>query len=147
VYGDAGNDFLRGGDTAADTIFGGEGDDEIRAVANEELENHASDTLFGDDGHDTIVGGNAADRIAGGDGDDVLTGLGDADLFAFAEHESGADTITDFEDGTDRIVLSGAATQTIEDGDEGAVITFGSTTVTLVGVNAADLGADDFLLA
>ncbi|HEX2113065.1 MAG TPA: CHRD domain-containing protein [Alphaproteobacteria bacterium] len=147
VYGDAGNDFLRGGDTAADTIFGGEGDDEIRAVANEDLENHAADILFGDEGNDTIVGGNADDRIQGGDDDDILTGLGGADLFVFAEHESGDDTITDFEDGTDRIVLTGTATQTIEDGDHGAVITFENGTVTLAGVNAADLNADDFLLA
>lgn len=146
VYGDAGNDTLRGGDVAADTIFGGAGDDTIQAVANQQLATHAPDVLFGDDGDDTIVGGNADDRIEGGDGDDMLTGLGGADLFAFAERERGTDTITDFEDGTDRILLSGSADVDIEDSDDGAVISFGRTTVLVAGVNAADLNADDLLL-
>jgi serralysin len=147
VYGDAGNDFLRGGDAAADTIFGGDGDDEIRGVANQDLATHAPDVLFGNDGNDTIVGGNADDRIEGGTGNDTLTGLGGADLFAFAAHESGADTITDFEAGTDKILLSGAATPATEDSADGAMITFGSTTILLSGVQAADVDTGDFLLA
>jgi serralysin len=146
VHGDDGNDFLRGGDTAADTIFGGEGNDDIRAVANQNLAGHAADVLFGDGGNDIIVGGNADDRIEGGEGDDILTGLGGADLFAFAADESGSDTITDFEDGVDRIQLSGAAEPVVEDGGGGAVLTFGETTVLLVGVSAANVTTDDFFL-
>lgn len=144
VYGDAGNDMLRGGDTAADTIFGGEGDDVIRAVADPELANHAPDILFGDDGNDTIVGGNANDRIEGGAGNDTLTGSGGADLFAFVGREFGTDTITDFEDGTDRIQLSGEA-DSVEDSADGAVVTFGNGTILLAGVNAANVNADDFV--
>ena len=146
VHGEDGNDFLRGGDTAADTIFGGEGNDDIRAVANQGLADHAADVLFGEGGNDFILGGNAADRIQGGDGNDILAGFGGADLFAFAADESGNDVITDFEDGIDKILLSGAAEPVIEDSGGGAALTFGDTTVLLVGVSAADVNADDLLL-
>jgi Ca2+-binding RTX toxin-like protein len=128
-------------------VVGGNGDDVIRGVANQDLATHAPDILFGDDGNDTIVGGNGDDRIAGGAGDDMLTGLGGADLFVFSAHESGADTITDFVAGTDKILLSGAADHATADSDQGAVITFGSTTILLAGVHAADLDAADFLSA
>ena len=59
------DDWLRGGDVAADAIFGGEGDDLIRAVANPDLENHAPDILVGDAGNDVIIGGDGADTLNG----------------------------------------------------------------------------------
>jgi Ca2+-binding RTX toxin-like protein len=43
-------------DVAADTIFGGAGDDLIRAVADLGLGDHAPDILVGDAGNDVIIG-------------------------------------------------------------------------------------------
>ena len=65
--------------------------------------------LFGRDGNDTILGGAGKDLINGGRGADVLTGGEDADTFMFWDltTSSGADTITDFETGVDKIDFSG----------------------------------------
>jgi len=41
----------------------------------------------------------------------------------------------------------GAACGAIEDSHNGALVTFGNGTVLVVGVNATDLNADDFLTA
>jgi serralysin len=98
-----------------------------------------------DDNNNVVEGTDGDDVLPGLGGDDMLTGSGGADTFAFAGQEFGADTITDFEDGTDKIQLPGEA-DAIEDRDNGAVITFGNGTVLVAGVNAADLNADDFVL-
>jgi Ca2+-binding RTX toxin-like protein len=102
------------------------------------------DVLTGLGGDDIVSGLAGDDTLEGGTGNDMLTGSGGADLFAFVGREFGADTITDFEDGTDRIMLPGMA-DAIEDSANGAVITFGNGTVLVAGVNAADPNADDFL--
>jgi serralysin len=107
VFGGGGNDTLRGGDVAADTIFGDGGDDLIRAVANQELANHAPDRLFGGRGNDTIIGGNANDTIEGGAGDDSLAGFGGADRFVFREFDPGQDLIVDFDVTQDVVELHG----------------------------------------
>src|SRR5262249_19642909 len=88
-------------------IFGGDGDDLIRAVANQELAVHAPDRLFGDRGNDTVIGGNANDTIEGGADDDNLAGLGGADQFIFRGPASGQDLIVDFDVTQDVAVLNG----------------------------------------
>jgi serralysin len=153
VFGDDGNDVLRGGDIAADTISGGAGDDLIRAVANQQLETHAPDILFGNEGNDSILGGNAADTIDGGEGDDILAGFGGADRFIFRADQPGNDTINDFDTTQDVAVLLGFGTNfdplanlsqeasgTVLDlGDAGEVVFFGHL------VN--EFGAEDFFVA
>ncbi len=57
LFGDAGNDDLRGG-RGADELLGGDGDDSLR----------------GSDKRDLLVGGLGADTLAGGDADDILIG-------------------------------------------------------------------------
>jgi Ca2+-binding RTX toxin-like protein len=78
LSGDAGNDVIYGMD-GADTIIGGAG----------------SDKLFGGAGQDVLSGGSMADTLNGGSG---------ADLFVF-HNDTGADRISDFLSGTDRIGL------------------------------------------
>ena len=76
----------------------GRGDD----VMNGEL---GDDRLFGGQGDDTLIGGPGDDRLAGGSGNDVFVfGPGD-----------GADTVTDFSGGTDKIDLTAFDIESIDD--------------------------------
>ena len=73
-----------------------------------------SDTILGDNsgqklvglgGADTIIGGGGNDVIYGGEGSDILTGgLGDDQFYYGASTDSG-DTITDFGNGNDSILI------------------------------------------
>lgn len=109
-------------------------------------------TVDGGAGHDVLTGGFASDALAGGAHDDQLTGGYGGDVFVFrkADAES-ADVITDFEDGLDRIDVSdfgfsGASDIGVEQDGQDAVLTFADdNTVTLLGIDAADIGAGDFL--
>ena len=85
------NDTLNGGD-GRDTIYGGYGNDVLMGGSG-------SDILDGGTGHDTLVGGTGNDTLTGGDGND---------RFVFnPTHETYLTTITDFQSGKDKIVLSG----------------------------------------
>jgi len=110
----AGNDTLRGGDgddflsgdAGFDSLFGDNGND----VLNGGLGN---DKLQGGLGADTLLGGVGDDVLTGGPGRDVLVGGRGADKFVFnALTHSGttpqtADVIRDFQNGIDKIVLTG----------------------------------------
>lgn len=93
VYGDAGNDTLRGG-IGDETLDGGGGNDSLVGGGGDDLltggtENDTlsggdgadslmgedgNDLLSGDTGFDTLTGGAGNDRLTGGDGDDELAG-------------------------------------------------------------------------
>jgi Ca2+-binding RTX toxin-like protein len=91
----------------------------------------AADTLSGLEGNDTLRGNGGDDALLGGDGDDLLvggvgadsyTGGADADTFRIGYFESGtgaaADSITDFQSGTDLIDVSGWDANTGAGGDQ-----------------------------
>lgn len=170
LYGHDGDDDLSGGD-GKDTLEGGEGNDLLDGGGkNDKLDGGAGeDTLYGgnnndvlfggsgddflsgDQGNDNLNGGTGADGLAGGRGRDVLTGGADADTFIFANN-GGNDTITDFEDGLDQIDLSaiGALTEfsdlSITQVGGNVIISLdGNNDLTLIGVNAADIDASDFI--
>jgi Ca2+-binding RTX toxin-like protein len=71
--------------------------------------NATSNTLNGGAGNDQIVGNAGSDVLIGGAGDDILTGdqhgIFDSDTFVFRRGE-GVDTITDFQEGIDKIDLT-----------------------------------------
>jgi len=115
LFGMGGNDSLSGGNDN-DTLDGGDGNDSLdggnhndilRGGAGNDIlsgGNH-NDTLEGGTGNDTLDGGNQTDWLNGGAGNDVMTGGNQADFFVFGEI-GGADRITDFKRGDDKIDLS-----------------------------------------
>ncbi len=153
VLGEGGHDSLKGG-TGNDFVTGGAGNDYIEG-------NGGNDTLYGGDGgsgngEDTLIGGGGDDFLVGDNQDDTLTGNSGDDIFYFIIGDDN-DVITDFVAGgtDDEIRLDGfgtdfdtfnevleAATQVGND----TVIDFGNgDTITLLGVDKADLTAADFV--
>ena len=112
----------------------------------------AGDELPGGPAAEEIAGRGGDDRLAGGRGDDTLTGGAGADIFAIAPG-GGADRITDFEKGVDRLDLAafdraaalaalGAA------GPEPARLSFADgTEIALDGLTQAEITAADARLA
>ena len=110
-----------------------------------------NDVFIGDAGDNTLNGWNGVDRLTGGEGNDTLIGGAGNDRFIFTDNWDN-DTVTDFEDGADlldfRLVsgVGGIVDLTIvDDGSGNAVISFGSDSVTLTGIDVADITAADFL--
>ena len=111
--------------------------------------------LSGMAGDDTLAGGAGADTLEGGAGADVLTGGLGSDTFVFTDGD-GADTVNDFQTGTggdivdvsafgfaDYAALSATFTQ---DGADTRIQLDADDTVTLVGINLADLQEDNFAM-
>ncbi len=97
-----GDDLIRGG-SGDDVLAGNNGDDRIEGWADD-------DTLSGGNGIDTLLGDSGNDLLSGGRGADILTGGSGADMFDFSGIDSfGADTITDFDQGEDLLVLAAGA--------------------------------------
>lgn len=129
----SGRDRLSGSNLA-DTLEGGSG----------------NDTLSGRGGADRLAGGLGNDRLDGGAGNDILSGGAGTDSFVFRPG-SGRDRITDFADGTDKIVFAsgpdGMSDLQILDQGADAVIRFGSDQITLANVDHRLIDADDFSFA
>jgi Ca2+-binding RTX toxin-like protein len=128
------------------TLDGGAGSDVLIAGRNDT-------TLLGGAGNDLLIGNAGDDTLNGGSGRDILVGGGGHDLFAGDDDF----TILDFSAGAgfgDQIDLRNVAG--IDDfGDVlatahrvfgGVVLDFGDDEITLLGVNASQLNADDFLI-
>lgn len=171
LIGGEGADTLIGGDDN-DTIYGdwtnATGDGEANDIL---LGGSGNDQLFGGGGDDYINGGEDEDTIQGGTGDDTLWGDGRdsveqppvaraADTFVFSENQWGNDTINDFDDGLDRIDfsghqgISGISDFAVSQVGADAVISYDYThplagtftsTITLTGISANDIGQDDFI--
>ena len=72
LFGERGNDMLRGG-TGNDTLIGGQGNDTlIGGAGNDWLTGvGGNDSLFGGAGNDTLIGWTGADTMDGGEGADL----------------------------------------------------------------------------
>ena len=141
------------GTSYADHLTGDGGDNSLLGFGgNDALEGGAGDdTLNGHAGDDTLTGGGGSDWLNGQAGHDLLTGGGDADTFVFG----GGDTVADFQDGSDKIEISGfghitadnfEANVTIRQSGSDVEVQIGDDVLTLNGVSAADLTVDDFVL-
>ncbi|MGG5809988.1 calcium-binding protein [Falsiroseomonas sp. CW058] len=148
--GGAGNDSLRGGNLG-DSLSGNGGNDTLNAGLGD-------DTLLGGDGADMLLGGGGGDILSGGAGNDHLRGQAGDDVIStgsgldivFFGPVEGADRVTDFALGTDRVRLTNVTTDqvtaavTTEGGVSGLRLTLpGGETLFLEGiglVTAAQLG-------
>lgn len=153
IFGNAGKDVLFG-DAGNDTVYGGKDEDLIYG-------NLGQDSLFGDVGNDTIYGGQENDTLNGGTGDDRLSGdLGNdvlqggegSDRFILAANK-GSDTIVDFQNGIDSIILTGGLTfaqLTITESSGSTLIRITTTNellATLTGIPTSQIGTEDFVVS
>ncbi len=163
LFGQNGNDLLLG-ISGNDVLFGGKGDDILRGGGGNDrlVGGPGSDKLFGNAGsddlaggadNDILIGGGGGDRLNGGTGNDRLKGKGGADTLEFGPG-GGRDKIKGFQDGLDRIDLTGfgfangAAAKSFGSSSAGnAVFDFGNGDQLVVeGVLLSQLGAGDFVL-
>ncbi|MDP2022937.1 MAG: calcium-binding protein, partial [Hydrogenophaga sp.] len=120
--------------------------------------NAQANQLLGLDGNDTLVGNGGNDTLNGGAGDDTMNGGAGNDIFVFGSG-FGQDVITGFDanpaSGQDLLNISALG---ITAGNFGAnvvisavgvdtLIDIGADSITLVGVNAATVTQQDFILA
>jgi Ca2+-binding RTX toxin-like protein len=93
-----------------DTLVGGQNDDTLRGgLGNDSLNGQQqNDLVDGGAGDDTLIGGGQNDTLIGGAGSDTLSGGSGtgADRFQYNFSNEGTDSITDFGNGADAIVLS-----------------------------------------
>ncbi|SEO31346.1 Hemolysin-type calcium-binding repeat-containing protein [Gemmobacter aquatilis] len=145
IHANGGDDHLFASD-GADQLFGGRGADSLLGGRGNDWINgdEGADVLNGGENRDILTGGAGADILTGGLGGDRLIGGQGIDIFVFARGD-GADIISNFQDGTDQLDLRGVGAFTIEDGARGAVITYGQSSIELIGISAANLNGHDFL--
>lgn len=162
LYGDDGADILFGDGSSSMAGSSRGGNDRLYGGAGNDLLIGDSFRADPDPGNSTVAGGN--DVLRGGTGDDRMSGdfttiapsdaprvsLG-ADIFVF-EASSGADTITDFQQGLDRLDVSDLGYTGLGSGAgqldyvTGNVVDFGGgNQVTLA--NIIQLTAADFIFA
>ena len=97
------------GNPKANSIVGGAGNDSIFANTGKDTVRGGAgnDIIFGDSGNDSLNGEAGNDSLYGGTGIDTLTGGAGNDVFIFGSNV-GADVITDYTPGKDKIKLAGA---------------------------------------
>ena len=110
IFGMEGNDSLQGHD-GTDMLYGGADDDLVAGGGGDDwlFGDRGNDVLDGGEGNDVLAGGGDGDVLTGGVGLDQLIGGDGADVFVFlgvGDASGGADTISDFVHGADRIDLS-----------------------------------------
>jgi Ca2+-binding RTX toxin-like protein len=113
IDGGAGNDFING-NVGADTMIGGDGDDEIGAL-------NFNGIFFPEPGNDLIDGGEGDNCVFSGDGDDVVTAGDGSNLIVLGAGNDSAAT----GDG-DNTVFGGAGADTVTTGAGNDVVALGA---------------------
>lgn len=141
IWGGSAQDLIDGGD-GKDTIDGGDGDDRIWGGKD-------NDILTGGQGQDKLYGGDGKDTLNGGTGDNLLTGGADKDYFVVSPE--GKNTIADFQDGQDRLLLGGGLTfdalNIFQQGSDTVITTLNNQPLAfLSGINSSLINANDFAI-
>jgi Ca2+-binding RTX toxin-like protein len=143
---------------AVSTVSGGTFDGTETALSSDittVIGGSNNDRMTGDDDANNLDGSGGNDWIEGAGGNDILTGGAGTDLFVFND-DAGLDTITDFDAGSDLIDLRDhiaamdfAGLDISNDVNGDAVIRVtgegDADAITLTGVSAGSLDADDFI--
>lgn len=157
LNGGEGNDDLFGDGASFNTWFGGPGDTRTSLSIPAPFQSLADSFSFSGLGFGETAAASFDDTLNGGAGDDTLTGGRGNDTFVF-EAGMGHDTITDFAAGlgiTDVIQLIGLGFDSFDDvlaaatdvGSDCVIQISATESITLEGVQLAQLAADDFLFA
>jgi Ca2+-binding RTX toxin-like protein len=153
LRGEDGGDFLMEvGAGASEEAYGGEGNDYF--FIGDRL-THGLSILDGGNGDDVFLYGNASDIFIGGAGQNYMWTGGGADIIRNDLSGPGFDVVYDWQDGADRIQLTGGDTYSglvsagrigydaannntfiLDPGYAGGII--------LIGINVATIGAADF---
>jgi Ca2+-binding RTX toxin-like protein len=162
LFGGRGHDTILGG-TDDDSLYGGTGRDRLLGEGGDDYLSgwNGKDTLIGGSGNDELVGGTGQDLFNGGKGDDILQLLDETegsrsnyytapaqDTLVFRTGD-GNDTVYDFDTDMDLIKIGKGADEyadlTITDNFGSTLITFSDVTISLQGVDIADLTAANFI--
>ncbi len=156
-------DFAIDGNTANDALAvnnGGVIVGDVRLSDFDDVFNGADGITQGEvqgqAGNDVLIGGRLQDTLVGGEGNDTLTGGLGRDTFGFGPSDLGADVITDFQEGVDRIdvdafnfgvgdvnaIIAGAQ----QIGGDALLTLAANNTVLLQDVQIGDLNLGDFSL-
>jgi hypothetical protein len=147
LNGTSGADTIKGY-AGADTVYGRGGSDKLYGGAG-------NDRISGQAGNDRLYGEDGKDVLNGGAGNDALRGGAGADSFRFRD-QWGADTVSDFQNGSDRIDLRGAGLSFNElsiaqrDADrdgraDDVVIKADGQSIALLNLKASLVGVSDFV--
>lgn len=177
LYGGSGNDYLNGG-MGNDKLYGQDGNDELfdeqgnntldGGLGNDTIISGTSylsgndsltggggnDYLNGGYGNDTLRGDAGKDTLVGENGDDLLTGGTGADIFVidYEHYANGYDTITDFEDGIDKIQIDLPYGMTFndvnidQDGTSTIIFNDDFRLASLSNINSSQITSADFIL-
>lgn len=112
-----------------------------------------NDDISGNASANTLNGQGGNDRLAGEEGDDTLIGGAGEDVFVFAL-AGDDDTVNDFEDGLDRLDVTGlgpdfdvdaAIAGAVQDGDDTLITLSANDSVRLVDFEVGNLNDEDFI--
>lgn len=145
---------IQGGDTTDDWLIGAPTYNAVTGQAGVLVMEGfgGNDILEGTAARDELRGGTGNDELRGGAGNDILTGGTGEDRFVFSLY-GGEDTIVDFQNGVDKImVTSDVLTITLVDDGGQAYLGFAdadgySTAVVLTGIAPSAIDASDFIFA
>lgn len=157
ISGTSAGDTLTGGDAdetlrgvgGRDRLFGRNGNDRIEGGGGNDtlVGGVGNDTLLGGAGRDTLIGGAGNDLLDGGRGQDLLKGNAGRDRLVLAPRQ-GLDRIQGFEDGIDKLALTGGlrfGSLDISQVGRDVLIRAGSDRLALlVGTSTAQISSSDF---
>ena len=148
AYGENGDDIIRAfGGNDSSVAFAGDDYQDLGAGDDRGWGLSGDDIMLGGAGNDVLNGGTGDDVLVGGRDDDTLDGGAGADRLVFAPGD-GDDTVRAFDAGEDRLDFTefgGNPTAEARQAGADTIVSVGDVTVTLQGVSAASLAADNFI--